>query len=72
MGRIALVMCLSCASAGLTQTLISGMVQIYKRDTTINANEIANVVLSGLVAVTGCCPFIDPHSAVLIGGKEVV
>ena len=68
-GRIALVMCLACASAGLVQTLISGLVQIYKRDTTINANEIANVVLGGLVAVTGCCPFIDPRYAILIGGE---
>ena len=70
MGRIALVMCLSCASAGLTQTFVSGLVQIYKRDATINANEIANALLSGLVAVTGCCPFIDPRFAVLIGGKD--
>ncbi len=67
-GRIALVMCLTCASAGLTQTFLSGLVQIYKRDTTINANEIANVVLGGLVAVTGCCPFINPGYAILIGG----
>jgi len=67
-GRIALVMCLTCASAGIVQTCLSGLVQIYKRDTTVNANEIANVVLGALVAVTGCCPFIDPRFAILIGG----
>ena len=68
-GRIALVMCISCASAGIVQTLVSGLVQIYKRDETFNSNEIANVVLGALVAVTGCCPFIDPPFAVLIGGR---
>ena len=68
-GRIALVMCLACASAGTVQVLICGLVQIYKRDETFNTNEIANVVLGALVAVTGCCPFIDPRYAILIGGQ---
>ena len=71
-GRIALVMCLSCASAGLTQSFICGLVQMYERHMTINSNEIANAILSGLVAVTGCCPFIDPRFAILIGGKAKV
>ena len=70
-GRIALVMCLGCASAGIVQVLVSGLVQIYKRDETFNTNEIANVVLGGLVAVTGCCPFIDPRWALLIGGMHM-
>lgn len=61
-------MSLSAASGGLTQTFVSGMVQIYKRDETFNANEIANGVLASLVAVTGCCPFINPPFAILIGG----
>lgn len=65
-------MCLSCASAGITQTLISGLVQIYKRDETFNANEIANVVLGALVAVTGCCPFINPPFALIIGGRFTI
>ena len=43
--------------------------QIYKRDTEFNTNEIANGVLACLVAVTGCCPFIDPLWAILIGRK---
>ena len=42
--------------------------QIYKRDEAFNTNEIANGVLACLVAVTGCCPFIDPLWALLIGG----
>lgn len=66
-GRIALVMCIACASAGTVQVLVSGLVQVYKRDTTFNTNEIANVILGALVAVTGCCPFIDPPFAVIIG-----
>ncbi|XP_064390496.1 ammonium transporter 2-like isoform X2 [Halichondria panicea] len=66
-GRIALVMCLGCASAGIVQTIISGLVQIYKRDETFNSNEIANAVLGALVSVTGCCTFIDPPWAILIG-----
>jgi len=70
-GRIALTMCVACASAGITQTIVSGLVQIYKRDTTFNANEIANTVLGALVAVTGCCPFITPTFSLLIGGVEV-
>ena len=41
---------------------------MYKRDETFNTNEIANGVLACLVAVTGCCPFIDPPWAILIGG----
>ena len=46
---------------------MSGLVQLYKRDETFNTNEIANAVLGALVAVTGCCPFIDPPWAILIG-----
>ena len=61
-------MCLVCAAGGLTQTIVSALVQIYKRDETFNANEIANGVLGCLVAITGCCPFIDPPWALLIGG----
>ena len=67
-GRIALVMCLSCASAGIVQVMVSGLVQLYKRDETFNTNEIANALLGGLVAVTGCCPFITPPFAIIIGG----
>lgn len=67
-GRIALVMCLACASAGIVQVMVCGLVQIYKRDENFNVNEIANVILGALVAVTGCCPFIYPPFAIIIGG----
>ena len=33
----------------------------------MNTNEIANGMLACLVAVTGCCPFIDPIWAIVIG-----
>lgn len=62
-------MSLAAASAGLTQSIISGVVQIYKRDENYNTNEIANGILASLVAVTGCCIFIEPPFAILIGGK---
>ena len=63
-------MCLSCASAGLVQAIVSSIVQWSRGDRHINTNEIANAVLGGLVAVTGCCPFIDPPFAIIIGGKH--
>lgn len=67
-GHIAVVMSVACASAGTVQVFVAGLVQMYKRDTNFNTNEIANVVLGTLVAVTGCCPFIEPLFALLIGG----
>ena len=69
MGRIALTMSLAAASGGLTQAIISGLVQIYKRDETYNTNEIANGMLACLVAVTGCCPFIENGFSIVIGGE---
>ena len=70
MGRIALVMCIAAASGGIVQVMVSGLVQLYKRDENYNTNEIANAVLACLVAVTGCCPFINANFAILIGGKH--
>ena len=69
MGRIALTMCLAAASGGITQSIVSGLVQMYNRHEHYNTNEIANAVLANLVAVTGCCPFIEPAWAILIGRK---
>ena len=66
-GRIALTMCLAAASGGITQCIVSGLVQIYNRHEHFNTNEMANAVLANLVAVTGCCPFVDPPFAILIG-----
>ena len=68
-GRIALTMCLAAASGGITQCIVSGLVQMYNRHEYYNTNEIANAVLASLVAVTGCCPFIEPASSLLIGCK---
>ena len=66
-GRIALTMCLAAASGGLTQCIVSGLVQMYNRHEHFNTNEMANAVLANLVAVTGCCPFVNPPFAILIG-----
>ena len=52
------------------QVIVSAVVQLYKRDENYNTNEIANAVLACLVAVTGCCPFIDAEFAILIGGES--
>jgi Amt family ammonium transporter len=71
-GRIALVMAVAAASGGLTSTIVCGLVQIYKRDNGFNTNEIANGMLACLVAVTGCCPFIDPLWALLIGPLTIL
>ena len=71
-GRIALTMCLAAASGGITQTIVSGIVQLYNRHENYNTNEIANAVLANLVAVTGCCPFIEPGWSILIGRKTIL
>lgn len=71
-GRIALTMCLAAASGGVTQTVVSGLVQLYYRHENFNTNEIANAVLANLVAVTGCCPFIEPSWSILIGRENTI
>jgi Amt family ammonium transporter len=70
-GRIAVCLCLSAASGGMTQATISGLVQVYTRHTHYNTNELANAVLASMVAVTGCCAFIEPQWALLIGTLTV-
>ena len=62
-------MCISCATAGLLQAILSGIVQSLRNDKYINTNEIANAVIGGLVAITGCCPFVEPWEALIIGCK---
>ena len=71
-GRIALTMCLAAASGGITQCIVSGLVQMYNRHEHYNTNEIANAVLANLVAVTGCCPFVEPPVAILIGRENII
>ena len=38
----------------------------------INTNEIANGILSCLVAITGCCAFVRPFVAFGIGSELIV
>ncbi len=42
------------------------------RTESVNANEIANGVLSALVSITAGCPFVDYWGACLIGGTVVI
>ena len=60
---------LAAASGGVTQTAVSGLVQMSNRHTHFNTNEVTNAVLASLVAVTGCCAFIHPPRAILIGSE---
>ena len=43
--------------------------QARNRTESVNANEIANGVLSSLVAITAGCAFVDYWGACLIGGE---
>ena len=38
----------------------------------MNANEIANGVLSALVAISAGCPFVDYWAACVIGGRYIL
>ena len=42
--------------------------QIRSRSESVNANEIANGILSSLVGITAGCAFVDYWAACLIGG----
>ncbi|XP_062499014.1 ammonium transporter 2-like [Corticium candelabrum] len=66
-GRIALNMVVCAGSGGLLAIGIAGFVQAIKKTDRINTNEVANGILSCLVAITGCCAFVTPHAAFGIG-----
>lgn len=42
--------------------------QIRSQSDSVNANEIANGVLSALVAISAGCPFVEFWAACVIGG----
>ena len=66
-GRIAVNMILCAAGGGLTSTIIAGTVQLITDARAINCNEIANGILTALVAITSNCPFVDNISSFFIG-----
>jgi ammonia channel protein AmtB len=70
-GRICTTICLAAASGGVTQAILSGLVQMASRHAHYNTNELANAVVASLVAVTGCCAFISPPWAIPIGCATV-
>ena len=43
--------------------------QLSSKSESVNAHEIANGVLSALVAITAGCPFVDYWGACAIGGE---
>lgn len=70
-GRMCTTICLAAASGGVTQALVCGLVQMANRHTHYNTNELANSVVASLVAVSGCCAFVEPPWAILIGSKSL-
>ena len=46
--------------------------QVKYRAATVNANEIANNVLSCLVAISSSCPILQYYQASLVGSELVV
>ena len=70
-GRIAVNMITCAAGGGLTATIIAGFVQFLTDARAINCNEIANGILTSLVAITSNCPYVDNVSAFFIGAIAV-
>ena len=66
-GRIAVNMITSAAGGGITATLIASTVQTFTKGKAINCNEIANGILTSLVAITSNCPYVDSVTAFYIG-----
>jgi len=67
--RIAINMIMCCAAGGIVAVAIASWAQLRYRTDSINANEIANGILSCLVAITAGCPFVSYQSACAIGSK---
>ena len=70
--RIAINMILSCAAGGTLAVAIGCWAQLCYRTDSVNANEIANGILSCLVAITASCPFVTYWAACLIESELLV
>jgi Amt family ammonium transporter len=70
--RIAVNMIMCCASGGTLAVIIASWAQLRIRSSSLNANEIANGVLSCLVAITAPCPFVTYYQSCIIGLLAVV
>ena len=71
-GRIAVNMITCAAGGGLTATLIASTIQTVTGGKAIGCNEIANGILTSLVAITSNCPYVDSLTAFFIGVIAVV
>ncbi|XP_064402709.1 uncharacterized protein LOC135348427 isoform X3 [Halichondria panicea] len=69
---IAVNMIMAGASGGITAIVIAVWAQVRYRTESVNANEIANGVLSALVSITSGCAFVDYWAACLIGSIGVI
>ena len=69
--RIAINMILSCAAGGTVAVAVACWAQLRYRTDSVNANEIANGILSCLVAITAGCPFVSYWAACLIGSELI-
>lgn len=69
---IAVNMIMAAASGGILAVAIAHWAQIRSRSLSVNANEIANGILSALVGITAGCAFVEYWAACLIGAISVV
>jgi len=68
---IAVNMIMSVATGGTAAIIIAVWAQVRYRTQSVNASEIANGILSALVAITAGCPFVDYWGACLIGCRSL-